>query len=380
MSCSERDPVAARRLLATNREPYSHAVSRHWISPMPTRRKAAKAKLNAYETEQVRQIAAWKSQPPNPLSEMWNTLALLPAKVVAKVIPDAVVRRAIEGAYNASEVLAGRESVKRQAGVKDLGELRKKPLEECDRLAKQVGMMAQALAAGEGAATGAGGVLTTLIDVPILFIIAMRTILRISYCYGFPVEMPRDRYFNLGILTTATSSSLATRRQRLGQLRDLEHLLVEEIQVELVTQELLSVLFQLELFEEVPGLGAASGALINLAFMRRLDVTARRIFQERWLVENGKTQEITPAEAPAHHLATGWGGLLGRAAYSGCYHLSFGLALPVFTMASLIRTPAASERGDVEKARESPGALDGRASATVRSINARRARTQPAPA
>ena len=249
-------------------------------------------------------------------------MSLQPAKVVAKVIPDAIVRRAIELAYNASEMLAGRESIMRQAGVKDIDELRKKPLEECDRLAKQVGMTAQALAAAEGAATGAGGVLTTLIDIPILFILGLRTILRISYCYGFPSKRRRTDISTSGSSRLATSGSLATRRERLGQLRDLENLLVEEIQVETVTQELLSFLFQLELFEEVPGLGAASGALINLAFMRRVDVTARRIFQERWLVENGKTKEITPADVPAHHLAPGWGGLLGRAAYSGCYHLA----------------------------------------------------------
>jgi EcsC protein family len=347
---------------------------------MPTRIKAAKATLNKYEAEQVREIAAWKSLPPNLLSELWNTLALQPAKVVAMVIPDAIVRGAIELAYDASEVLAGRESIKRQAGVRDIVELRKKPLEECDRLAKQAGMTAQALAVAEGAATGAGGVLTTLLDVPILFVLGLRTILRISYCYGFPVETPKDRYFNLGVLTAATSGSLPTRRQRLGQLRDLENLLVEEIQVETVTQELLSILFQLELFEEVPGLGAASGALINLAFMRRLDVTARRIFQERWLVANGKTREITPAEAPAHHLAPGLAGLLGRTAYSGCYRLSFGLSLPVYTVAALLRSPAASLKADMKNSLPSPAALSGRASATARSTRARSAGSLLAPA
>ena len=66
---------------------------------MLTRKKAAKAKLTAYESEQIREIAKWKSQPPNPLSELWNQLALIPAKLVAKLIPDVVVRSAIERAY-----------------------------------------------------------------------------------------------------------------------------------------------------------------------------------------------------------------------------------------------------------------------------------------
>jgi hypothetical protein len=332
--------------------------------------------MNAYETEQARQIAAWKSQPPNPLSELWNLIALQPAKIVAKLIPDSLIRRAIELSYNASETLAGRESIMREAGVKHLNELRRRPLEECDRLAKQVGMTAQALATAEGAATGAGGALTTLIDIPLLFILGLRTILRISYCYGFPVEQPKDRYFNLGVFTAATSGSLATRLERLDQLRDLENLLIEEIQVELITQELLSFLFQLEVFEEVPGVGVASGALLNLAFMRRVDLTARRVFQERWLVENGKTQEIRPADVPARHLAPGWSGLLGRAAYSGCYHLGFGAALPVFTVASLLRPSGQALPGPSRADAEG----NGRPRAAVRSSARRNIRSLPAPA
>ena len=270
---------------------------------------------------------------------MWNLIVQQPAKVLAKLIPDSLIRRAIELSYNASETLAGQRASWREAGVKHLNELRRRPLEQCDRLAKQVGMTAQALATAEGAAHRRRRRLTTLIDIPLLFILGLRTILRISYCYGFPVEQPKDRYFNLGVFTVATSGSLVTRRERLGELRDLENLLIEELQVELITQELLSFLFQLEVFEEVPGVGAASGALLNLAFMRRVDLTARRVFQERWLVENGKTKEITPADVPARHLAPGWSGLLGRAAYSSCYHLGFGATLPVFAVAGLLRSP-----------------------------------------
>ena len=40
---------------------------------------------------------------------------------------------------------------------------------------------------------------------------------------------------------------------------------------EIIGQELASILFQLEMFEEVPGVGAASGALLNLAWIRRVD-------------------------------------------------------------------------------------------------------------
>ena len=76
---------------------------------------------------------------------------------------------------------------------------------------------------------------------------------------------------------------------------------------------------------------------MNLAFLRRVDKTARRAFQERWLRDNGKVDAIAPAPVLPRHLATGWSGVLGRVAYSGCYALGFGVALPVFVAAELIR-------------------------------------------
>ena len=71
--------------------------------------------------------------------------------------------------------------------------------------------------------------------------------------------------------------------KRLDELHDLEDLLITETQEEIVSEELLSVLFQLEVFGGIPAIGAISGAALNLAFMRRVNNTVRRVFQERWL-------------------------------------------------------------------------------------------------
>src|SRR5438105_2672961 len=100
---------------------------------MSTRTELAKSGLTPYEAQQVRRIAAWKSLPPNPLSEMVKMVTLPGAKVIEPLIPDRIVRHAIEKAYDISEIIAGQEDTKRQAGVKDLSELRDRPLEECDR-------------------------------------------------------------------------------------------------------------------------------------------------------------------------------------------------------------------------------------------------------
>jgi hypothetical protein len=305
---------------------------------MSTVTRAAKSTLSSYEAGIVQEIAAWKSLPPNPFSELFDMIAMPVADLIEKVIPDNLVRAAIAKSYELSEVLAGQEDIKRQAGVRELSELLKKPLEGCDRLAFQVSAAAQAWATVEGAATGAGGVLTTLIDVPLMFVLALRTILKIGHCYGYALDRAADRQFVLGILIAASSSSLQVKRKRLEELKQIEEMLLEETQEEILAEEALSLLFQLEIFEEVPGVGMISGALLNLFFIRRVDRTARHVFQERWLAENGKVDVIEPATVHARHVAGGLGGAFGRMTYSGLYSLSYGAALPVHFVVSLFRS------------------------------------------
>ena len=208
-------------------------------------------RLTDHEAGQVRQIAAWKSEPPNPLSELWKIITQPGAKVLGMVIPDGLARAAIEKADDVADFMAGQEDIKRRFGVRDLDELRDRPMEECDRMAREVGLAAQALATAEGAATGAGGVWTTLLDIPLLFGLALRTIRKIGHCYGYALDGPQGRTFVLGVLSTALSGSLDVRRERLRQLRELEDLVVEETEEEVIVQEVLSFLFQLEVLVRV---------------------------------------------------------------------------------------------------------------------------------
>jgi EcsC protein family len=303
----------------------------------PRRRNAASVKLTAYESEQVEQIAAWKSKPPNAIGEMAKRITMPVARWVGKVIPEAPLRAAIEKGYDISLRLADQEDIKRQVRVTDLAALRKKPLDVCDRLAARVSFFANGLALAEGVATGAGGLLTTFIDVPLLFVLTLRTIMRIGHCYGYALDHRRDQAFVLGVYLTATSGTLHTKRRRLEELRELEELLISETQHEILAEELLSFLFQVEVFDGVPGVGAISGGLLNLAVIRRVERTSRRVFQERWLRDNGKVHSIAPAPAQERAVAQGWAGALERAAYSGCYGMGFAAALPLSAVASLFR-------------------------------------------
>jgi hypothetical protein len=213
-------------------------------------------------------------------------------------------------------------------------------MEECDRLAGRVATSARVISLVEGAVTGAGGVVTTVADIPLLFVLSLRTIQKIGHCYGYALDQAGDRNYVLAVLITATSGSLGSKRERLARLHGLKDWFIEMTQEEVIADEMLSLLFQLEVFEEIPGIGIVSGAVLNLFFSRKVDITARRVFQERWLRDNGKVRAIEPAAAPRHSLALGPTAVLARAAHSTSYYVSFGIIFPVCLVRSLFRPVA----------------------------------------
>ena len=75
---------------------------------------------------------------------------------------------------------------------------------------------------------------------------------------------------------------------------------------------------------------------MNLWAARRADLTARHLFQERWLRDNGKIDIIEPAsDARGIPAMNGLTGALARAGISSVYGLSFGAALPVCLLRAL---------------------------------------------
>jgi hypothetical protein len=300
----------------------------------------ARSKLTSYESDQISEIAAWKSRAPGPIAEIARKITQPGAKLIGKVLPEVFVRVPIEQSFRLAIKLAGKNDVKRRAGVANLRDLRSKPLADCDGLAREIGVFSQVFGTAQGAATGAGGVLTTVVDIPLLLILSLRTILKIGHCYGYSLDRRRDQHFVLGVLIAAVSGTLATKRHRLDRLHQLEDWLIHEMHEEILAEELLSMLFQLEVFEAIPGVGAISGAVLNLAFMRKVDETARRVFQERWLKDSGKVQSITPAPVHERFVAAGWAGTLRRMAYRGCYFAGFGVALPAIVLVNRLAGPA----------------------------------------
>lgn len=350
---------------------------------MTTQAPTAPATLNAYEAKQVERIAEWKGEHPDPFSELFKRVTQPGMKLIERLIPDRLAVVAINQTYELSAVSAGQRDIMVKAKVEHLQDLLHRSLEECDQLALGVGRTSRAIALVEGAVTGAGGIITTALDVPLLFALALRTIMRVGHCYGFRLDHQRDRRLVLGILLLGTSSSLERKQNTLCRLREIEEWLLEETQEELIGEEAVAFLFQLEIFEEVPGIDIVSGGLLNLAFMYKVEQAARFVFQERWLRENGKVTHIEPAK-PVHRIAHhggSWRGLAMRSVYASAYGASFAVALPAYTVASMLGSSNnAVTRGIRDGARAASARVDRLMNAAEPAVSTREAMPALAPA
>jgi hypothetical protein len=327
--------------------------------------------LTAYESAQVAEIAAWKAEAPGPIARLWQGVRGPLGRVVGKAVPASMVRKLAEKAEALVEHHDGLDQTAREAGVEDIEELRYRTLEESDRLAKAVSARAQWLALVEGAAAGVGGLITELGNIPVLLAAAERAIRRIGHCYGYRLESEADRRFVLGVLELSTLDDFDERRA----LRDgLEALATSGpgglpgsvLSLNGVKKEVVEELA----LEAVPVLGDVASVALDYAFMRRVDVTARRVFQERWLRDRGKlTAPIPPAEAhPLVRARPAALELVTQAAYLGGFGVGFVMTAPVALAAALAsRLPAPMVLGASDGARDAVASAD-RFSAGWRSL------------
>ena len=298
-------------------------------------------KLTEYETCQVEKIAVWKSASPNPFGELFRRGSQPIAKVVEIIIPDRLALLSIEATYKLSLIAATKGDIWLEAGVADISKLRHEPLEVCDRLSRRVGTFAQTVATIEGALTGAGGVWTTVLDIPLLFGLCLRTIIKIGYCYGYPLDQPTDKAWVLGAFAVVLSGTKQKRIELMARLREIEDLMLEETQEQLVVEEAAALLTQIEVFQDIPIFGAATGAALNFSVAHKTDVTARHLFQERWLRDNGKVDAILPAPDDTRVPSRpGWSGAFARAGYTMVHGLSFGATFPVCLVTTILGSVA----------------------------------------
>jgi hypothetical protein len=347
------------------------------------------ASLTPYEASQVRQIAEWKGRGPGILSRTLETLKSPVGWLFEKAVPAARLRKILARMNEAASWEVGHDVIEKALGIDRIEALRDGPLEKCDSLVKRVEDLTREAVTTESLLANAGGMATELLEIPEEVVLALRSVHRVAACYGYKLDGPRDQALILAIIGLSLVDEPEERVKAWAQIRFLEdgslssddqerlvgalgRRLKDEVTDDLVS-DVIGMLIEEKVGEGIPILGAAVGVVLDNEFIRGVEETARRTFQERWLREKGKVDVIPPAESG--RLAMGSiAASLTQAAYSTSYAVSFGVVFPIALVAlgGAEVLPASALDGLAEGARTATRDVD-------RLVAGLRGRPDPAP-
>ena len=296
--------------------------------------------LSPYEREVATKIGLWKGRRKGLFSQVAAALRWPFERGVKAVISAENAAKWLLKLNQTAELKLGMELIQREAGVKSLTELRSATLELCDRLERHVEWEETALITSESCLAGVGGIVTELAAIPVEILLALTAIHRVSCCYGYPLQGVRDQTMVLGVMGLSMINDRQERIEWLEKLRALEHGLDDEAEtkriqrkianeireeiIEDIVESLESTIMQQLMGEAVPFVGSAIGVMLDNQFIYRVESTARHVFQERWLRDNGKIDEIPPIDNYPD-VATG----LSKVTYTTAYGIGFGITFPL---------------------------------------------------
>ena len=288
--------------------------------------------MNKYEEEQYLAIKEWKKSDQNFFGKPLETadkvikyvsmpikLLTIPAsKLFIKLIPTRVTEKAVKGANLMGEWLVDEKDVIRDGKVSSLEDLQTKGLKLSDKMANDVHNWAVGMAGTEGVITGAGGLFLIGADIIALTSFSFRTIHKIGMCYGYQLKEEEGEQLTLGVLSIAMADSKKEKAEILDMVEQLTSGAVEDTVEEIigetigqgvvgkqasgefiarrgiffsmkgVAQHLGVYIGRRKLLQLAPIVGAGIGGTLNCIHLNNVAWAARRVFQEKWLRDNGK--------------------------------------------------------------------------------------------
>lgn len=151
-------------------------------------------------------------------------------------------------------------------------------------------------AAAEGGLTGAGGILLSFADFPILLGMKLKLLFDIAALYGYDVADYKERLYILHIFQLAFSSQ-KHRRQVYFEMVDWDakkHLLPDDVHRfdwRAFQQEYRDYIDLAKLAQLVPGIGAVVGYVVNYRLVKKLGDTAMNAYRMRRLAQR-KNEEL----------------------------------------------------------------------------------------
>lgn len=267
--------------------------------------------LTEYEKQQWNAVVAWKEEVPSVVSQAVGT-ALAPVSwLINKVVPISAIQGLLDLSSSAAEWLTDTDDLVRDAGVSSIEELRTLDLKRSDELADEVHNWAIGMATAEGAAAGAAGIFGIAADIPLVLVLALRTIHKIGVCYGFEAKTKEDKDFILGILSASSANEMTEKTAALATLRMIQVSVAKTtwkkiaekaatdrlskeagvIAIKTLAKQLGINLTKRKALQAIPAIGAVVGGSVNGWYLKEIGWAARRSFQERWLLENNRLVE-----------------------------------------------------------------------------------------
>ena len=268
--------------------------------------------LSAYEAKQISEIVSWKKLEPSVVDKTLGVAIEPLAWMIRQVVPDAALMGALKMARQLSSMTVDTADVIREAAVEKVSDLKTKDLKLSDRLADQVHNWGIGLAAASGAGTGFFGIFGAPVDVPALITISLRTIEKIGVCYGYECKTKEDEDFIMAILAASGANSVEEKLGALMAIRSIETALIKQtwkkmaetaaqnqftkegaiIGLRALAKQLSINITKRKALAAIPYIGSLIGGSMNAWYIRDIGWAARRLFQERWLKENGKLIDV----------------------------------------------------------------------------------------
>ena len=265
-------------------------------------------RLTEYEKQAQREIDRWQHGEASFLQQAidfamkpvdWAFDQVVPVDLIDR-LSDAIVdglgvlNDASEWTYEEDDVLDKARA--RGLDVDTVDDLRDKPLEDLDPLAREFVNQNAILAAIEGGGTSLGGPLFIAADIPLLFTINFRVIQQIGGAYGFPLRKPEFKPLVIAIYNVAASGSQQSKSDAVRELSVAAAAFAHDTeyrgrrgsgtfrdQNRHVPRELAKNLAARKLGQLIPVAGAAIGAGVNYWFTDQTAKTSAMLFRALYL-------------------------------------------------------------------------------------------------
>lgn len=240
--------------------------------------------MNSYEARAKRELRAWQRTMQKKPSMMDNFTKKIQVKI-NKIIPEkvheaitATIKQMIRG------VLFGAELATAKPEKIESLEITEAVLQERIEMYKKS-------AAAEGGITGAGGILMSFADFPLLIGIKMKMLFDIASRYGYDVSDYKERVYILHVFQLAFSSAQHRNKIYLdmmnwsGKAASLPED-IHQFDWRNFQQEYRDYIDLAKLAQMIPIVGAAVGLVVNYRLLKKLGTTATNAYRMR-LNEDG---------------------------------------------------------------------------------------------